>query len=197
MEEQRKPITNLELFLRGNKLPLWTIGFLILTILTAFSNPDPEQIYTGQQFFYGWYIYSDERYSLLRLIGILTFLLLILRSVIIKTVSNKVIVPILFFLPLIFALALLSPSLARPIDSAKFGNDAYNLYYQWSGGNNFTHWYVLVKCDSLSLLCHFAEKWEHKWIRYPQRDASLSTDAVNNTLSVLINGEVVYTHPVE
>jgi len=202
MKPPNAQLKTLRIFLSQHWASTLAMLYPLIIFIDYSTLPLPEHIYQGQPFFYAWYMDNLTRERMLILIGILLFFVLLVRSIFIfESGAFRFVPPIVFFtLSLLLVLWLASTpatSGATHLETTPVLNQAkFNLYSEFSSGQ-FQLEAVLVKCDSIGLICYFVQKWEHKWTLDSQPDAHLSTNPVNNSLSVLINGEVVYTHPVQ
>jgi hypothetical protein len=199
MEESRRPLKEAVLFFYRHWASILVMLYPILIMVNIYSKPSPERIYQGQPFFYSWYIDQPSHLELLIWVGVCLFLFLLLRMFLVKSNPFRFLSPAVFFAFSVLAfLSLLSPaSSVNHIATTPVVNQTkYNLY-RHINSKNLQMEYILVSCDSLGLLCRFVEKWEPEGTFFSTSTASLSTDNVNNALSVRIDGEVVYTHPVE
>jgi hypothetical protein len=169
----------------------------LLILLNAFSLPLPEHIYQGQSFFYSWYLDAIARSRLLIIVGFLLFGVLILRIFVVKSNRSGFVLPAVFFF--LTVLWLLSPAIGGVSHIATtpvYNETTYNLYFQSYSGPS-TQSFVLVKCDSLGLLCSFAEKWEREVPFFDASNYGLRLDAFNKTLYVRIDGGGITKYPLE
>ena len=177
----------------------------LLIFIDYYTLPLPEQIYQGQPFFYAWYMDNFRRDQTLILIGILLFFVLLVRSIfIVKFGASRFIPPIGFFIAaflfVLWGVSTPATSGAEHLETTPVLNQAkYNMYRQFSFSNRqFQREAVLVKCDSIGLVCYFIQKWEWETpFLSPRPDPILSIDNSKKALLVRMNGKLLYTYPIE
>ncbi len=103
---------------------------------------------------------------------------------------------ILFFTTVLFAFGLLIAIFQNftPVDSKLIENRSYNLtyYFDSDGGNGI---YELFECNFVGLACKSIHQTE---LLYEDKPTGiLSVNDIAREVSIVINGEIVYSHSVE
>jgi hypothetical protein len=175
----------------------------LLIIIDFYTLPLPEHIYQGQPFFYAWYMDNFRRVQILILIGILLFFVLLVSSIFMtKTGRFRFTPPIVFFISaLLFVLwGASTPAFVTGSEIATtpvYNQTKYILYARPLFNPPSGYEFVLVKCDSLGLLCQFAEKWERESTRFDASNYRLHLNSFDHTLYVYFEGGSFTKYPLE
>jgi hypothetical protein len=193
-------LAQLKTFLALHWASMLAACYPVLIILDTYSLPSPERIYEGQPFFYSWYIDTFDRASLLIVVGILLFCGLIIRIFVVKSDRFRLMPPAAFFSLSLLVVLVWASTPAIGVDhiagTSVYNQTKYNLFRQINS-KSFKNEFVLVKCDSLGLLCQFAEKWEREVPFFDASNYGLRLDTSNKTLYVTIDGGGVSKYPLE
>jgi hypothetical protein len=175
----------------------------LLIFIDYYTLPLPEHIYQGQPFFYAWYMDNTRRAQILILIGLLLFFVLFVRSIYMtKSDRLRFIPPIVFFtLSLLLVLwEATTPAFVAGWDIATtpvYNQTKYNLYARPLFNPPSGYEFLLVKCDSLGLLCQFAKRWERESTRFDASNYRLHLNSVDHTLYIYFEDGSFTKYPLE
>jgi hypothetical protein len=127
-----------------------------------------------------------------------TLILHIVREAPLKKDGIAIVFAVIAVISLYFGLMLtiFSPGLCH-IDSARMGSTLYQLAYGCGFFDEGLPHYFLYECDNSELNCSLIYETKRQLLPYRERFGDLKVNIATHTLSVIIDGETIYTYTPE